>query len=57
MNLFIFRKIPHNLILRDRKSRSLRKEDRANLAYRNSIRHFRDIAGYEGIFISGKNMS
>jgi len=47
-----FRKISHGLILRDRKSRS-RRDDRTGFHHRNSLRHFKDIAGYEGIFITG----
>jgi len=46
-----FRKLRHGLLLRDRKSRS-RKEDRP-LVHRNTLRYFNDIAGYEGVFITG----
>jgi len=46
-----FRKLQHGLLLRDRKSRS-RKEEQ-NLIYRDSLRYFKDIAGNEGIFITG----
>ncbi|XP_023327813.1 cleavage and polyadenylation specificity factor subunit 1 [Eurytemora carolleeae] len=46
-----FRKLSHGLVLRDRKSRKGREEKQ--LMHRHSLRYFRDIAGYEGVFISG----
>ncbi len=51
----VFRKIPHGLVLRERKSRNNR-EDKQTLSsstYTKTFRYFNDIAGYEGIFIAG----
>jgi len=50
-----FKKIPHGLVLRERKSRNNR-EDKQTLSsstYTKTFRYFNDIAGYEGIFIAG----
>jgi hypothetical protein len=51
-----FRKISHGLLLRERKSRSSRKEERPagiGSLSRDTFRYFSHIAGYEGIFITG----
>ena len=51
-----FRKISHGLLLRERKSRSRNKEERpASSPARDTFRYFSHIAGYEGIFITGKS--
>ena len=46
-----FKRLPHGLILRERKSKS--KKERT-LLNRCQIRYFNDIAGYEGVFICGQ---
>ena len=45
-----FKKLHHGLILRERKSKT--KKDRQMLN-RTQIRYFRDVAGYEGLFLCG----
>ena len=47
-----FRKVPHGLILRERKGKSKRTE-RNQIQSKNQLRHFHDIAGYEGVFVCG----
>ena len=45
-----FKKMKHGLILRERKKK---REHSTPSARRSSLRHFSDIAGYEGVFVSG----
>ena len=45
-----FKKLNHGLILRERKKK---REIPASAIRKSTIRHFSDIAGYEGVFVSG----
>merc|ERR1719427_218227 len=47
-----FRKMSHGLILRERRSKT-KKETPTLPIHRSSLRHFSDIAGYEGVFLTG----
>lgn len=44
------KKVKHHLILRERKSKTKRERQQLN---KNQIRFFRDVAGYEGVFLCG----
>ena len=45
-----FKKLHHGLILRERKSKTKKDHQMLN---RTQIRYFRDVAGYEGLFLCG----
>jgi len=47
-----FKKMSHGLILRERRSKT-KKEAPALPIRRSSLRYFSDIAGYEGVFLTG----
>lgn len=48
-----FKKISHGLILRERRSKNKKEEYKPGGILRSTLRHFSDIAGYEGVFLAG----